>query len=745
MSHQKTIFIVLALLLLLLLASCQEAEPVEVTRIVNVEVPGPPVEVTRIVEVQVPAEAPAVEEPTETTAVALINVPFQAQWAASPHANAESTAFRYWDTADPAEIPTRCAKCHSTTGYLDFLGADGSAAGVVDAPAPLGTVVSCEACHNDVTVDKTSVLFPSGIEIMNLGAEARCMECHQGRSSKLTVDASIENAGLTPEDLDVVSADLGFTNIHYYAAAATQYGKLAMGGYEYNGKSYDARFEHVAPYETCTDCHDSHTLELKLGECSTCHEGLNTQDDLLNVRSLGSLVDYDGDGNISEGIYYEIEGMRAPLFAAIQAYAKQVGELPILYTSARHPYFFGDPNENNTLDEGEVAYNAWTPRLAKAAYNYQVSLKDPGRYAHGGKYIIQLLYDSLEDLNQVLDEPIDMSKMRRIDHGHFAGSETAFRYWDSTGIVPTDCAKCHTAAGLPFFLTNNVNIAQPSSNGLNCASCHDNVTTFSRYIVEQVTFPSGARLTTGDLDSNMCLNCHQGRESTVSVNRLIGDLGPDDTSGSLRFLNIHYFSAASTVFGTEAKGVYEYSGKTYFGRYVHVERFDTCTECHDSHALEVEVNACGICHEGVSTATDLRNIRFNEEGVYVDWDGDGDIEEGISGEIATLTEKLYVALQAYAAATEGVDNIIYDKSSFPYFFIDTNADGVGTPDEVNFGNRYVTWTPRLLRAAYNYQYALKDPGAYAHNPPYIIQVLYDSLEDIGADMTGLSRPVTPTE
>ena len=47
-----------------------------------------------------------------------------------------------------------------------------------------------------------------------------------------------------------------------------------------------------------------------------------------------------------------------------------------------------------------------------------------GRFAHGGKYIIQLLYDSLEDLNMAISEPIDMAAMSRIDHGHFAGSES---------------------------------------------------------------------------------------------------------------------------------------------------------------------------------------------------------------------------------------------------------------------------------------------------------------------------------
>jgi hypothetical protein len=46
----------------------------------------------------------------------------------------------------------------------------------------------------------------------------------------------------------------------------------------------------------------------------------------------------------------------------------------------------------------------------------------------------------------------------------------------------------------------------------------------------------------------------------------------------------------------------------------------------------------------------------------------------------------------------------------------------------------------LLRAAYNYQWVQKDPGAFAHNGKYILQVLYDSIADIGGDVTGLTRP-----
>ncbi len=735
-ERRPLILIGLVLVLgVLLIAACQQQTPVEVTRIVEtevtVEVPGPEVVVTQVV--------------TVTAEPAIAVIPFEAEWMSSGHADATAEAFIHWNEDDPAEVPTGCAKCHSTPGYLDFIGADGSPAGVVDAPAPIGSTVTCAACHNDTAMAMTSVVFPSGIEVTNLGAEARCMQCHQGRASKVTVDERIASAGV-PDD-DTPSEDLGFTNIHYYAAAATQYGHITMGGYEYDGKTYDSRYDHVEGYNTCTGCHNPHTLEIKYEQCTQCHQDLTSAEDLVTIRMPGSLVDYDGDGDMEEGIYDEIEGLRAILYQAMQAYTAEVNGTPIVYDSASYPYFFIDVNGDGQTDADEVngdnRYNVWTGRLAKAAYNYQVSLKDPGRFAHGGKYIIQLLYDSIESLNEKLSTPVDMTNLRRIDHGHFAGSEEAFRHWDAEGmVVPGSCSKCHSAEGLPFFLQEGVTASQPAANGLNCATCHNDLTTFSIYEVQQVTFPSGAQVTFGenDLGSNLCINCHQGRESTASVDQVIGQLPDDEVSDSLRFLNIHYFAAGATVFGTEARGAYEYAGQVYKGRNEHVGAFNSCNECHDTHALEVVVNECADCHENVTSEEDLVNIRYvDDDRPAVDYDGDGDVTEGIAGEIETLRAALYAALQAYAADTVGT-GLLYSSAAYPYYFADVNGDGVADADEINFGNRYVTWTPRLLRAAYNYQYATKDGGAFAHNSQYIIQILYDALADLGAATPTMVRP-----
>src|SRR6185503_3562178 len=79
-----------------------------------------------------PTAAPA-EAPTEAPAPTPepVAVPNLTEWESSAHNAVDTEPFRHWDADDPAEVPTSCAKCHSTAGYQDFLGADGSEANKV--------------------------------------------------------------------------------------------------------------------------------------------------------------------------------------------------------------------------------------------------------------------------------------------------------------------------------------------------------------------------------------------------------------------------------------------------------------------------------------------------------------------------------------------------------------------------------------------------------------------------------------
>jgi hypothetical protein len=480
---------------------------------------------------------------------------------------------------------------------------------------------------------------------------------------------------------------------------------------------------------------------VQFDECTACHAGLESADDLVNIRTLASLVDYDGDGNMEEGVFYEIQTLQEMLMATMQAYATQVVGTGIAYDSLTHPYFFIDGDGSGVAEEGEAVgdnrFATWTPRLLKAAYNYQVSQKDPGRYAHGGKYIVQLLYDSIEDLNGAVSEPVvDLSAAHRIDHGHFAGSEEAFRHWDAEGAVPGSCSKCHSADGLPMFIAEGVTVGESISNGLECTTCHASLETFERYAVEAVEFPSGAVLAFEEPDANLCLNCHQGRAFGGSVDRAVGELADDQLPEEpLRFVNVHYFAAGATLFGSQAHGLYQYEGQEYAGRFEHVGAFDTCVECHDAHALEARIEVCAFCHEAIEQTGNLRDIRWTDDELF-DYDGDGNAEEGIDGEIQTIAEAVYQALVAYTTNTVGTP-IVYSATAYPYFFIDANANGRADASDTE---GYNAFTPRSLRAAYNYQYVQKDPGAFAHNAPYVIQVLYDTLADLGGDVSAMTRP-----
>lgn len=314
-------------------------------------------------------------------------------WLTSPHADFTSEAFRHWDT--DGEIPGTCAVCHSTTGIVDYLGAEPVSAGVLPHTVPVGTTVECAACHNENVVTLDSVLFPNGKSISTPSASAICIVCHQGRTSMDQVDASIAGIGD-----DEVSPDILFVNIHYAAAASTQLGNVVRGAFQYEGRDYAGPFGHVAGLDTCTSCHGAHTTRVELESCTTCHAGAT---DFRAIRTTP--LDILGDENTSTGIGTIIDQLHGQLESAIMTYASEVGGGDIIYSDDAYPYFFNDLNGNGGVDAGEAifpnAYKSWTPRLLRAAYNYQFVAKDSGAFAHNPHYVVQVLIDSIGNLAEV--------------------------------------------------------------------------------------------------------------------------------------------------------------------------------------------------------------------------------------------------------------------------------------------------------------------------------------------------------
>jgi hypothetical protein len=675
------------------------------------------------------------------------DLPFYEDWSQSGHADETSEAFRHWD--DDGVIPASCAKCHSRFGFHDFLGEDGSTPGQVDSDHPTGSVVDCVTCHNSSSLGWTEVEFPSGVVIEDLGREAVCMECHQGRSSTDSVDAAIDAVEPAPETEDSILPDRGFINVHYYPAAATRYGGQVRGGYLYEGQSYDVRFRHVEGAHDCQECHNPHSLQIKIDECSKCHTNVNTLPDTRDIRMESSVViDYDGDGDLTEGLFFEIDGLRTTLYGAIQAYCRDVVGLPIVYDSHSYPYWFNDTNGNGDADPDEVSfgnrYTTFTTRSLKSTYNFQYATKDPGGFAHNGKFIIQIVHDSIQDMNAGLEDnekPTVPFTGVRNDIGHFDGTAEAFRHWDEDGEVSASCAKCHSASeGFVEYLTFGKNTSAEIANGFDCAVCHTTFDTFDLRIVRTVEFPSGYETipALGDqsdpaVQSNLCMTCHQGRISKVQIDEAID-------AGQVRFLNIHYLAAGATLMGNLAKGGYEYDGLEYSGRWPHstTSTNNNCTDCHNplstDHTFRPDdnLNYCKRCHTNIEKFEDIR------VGSDRDYNRNGDTAEPLKDELQSIAADLLERMQEVGRENEAP--LCYDSHGYPYFFNDLNDNGICDPNEANYGNRYQDWTPALVKAAHNYQQSQKEPGAWVHNFRYITQLVIDSYRDLEGDPEKHIRP-----
>jgi hypothetical protein len=163
-----------------------------------------------------------------------------------------------------------------------------------------------------------------------------------------------------------------------------------------------------------------------------------------------------------------------------------------------------------------------------------------------------------------------------------------------------------------------------------------------------------------------------------------------------------------------------------------------------AHSFDVRDNfdkCTNLCHTTAVEPLDIRGNPFFAGALHpLDYDGDGSSTERLADEIADLAAALLAEMQATAAA--GGSSLCYNGHTYPYFFKDTNGDGVCQDSEQSSGNRFAPWSPALMKAAHNYQIFQKEPGAWAHNFDYMAQLLIDSTEDLGGSgaVAGFIRP-----
>ena len=195
------------------------------------------------------------------------------------------------------------------------------------------------------------------------------------------------------------------------------------------------------------------------------------------MSSVG--IDYDGDGNTSEGIYDELVGLRDKAAGAASPVRQGARHADLLFGRTAIPTGSSTPTATAPARPPRRCPRTGSRAGPRAwcgpAYNFQLASKDPGAFAHNAKYVIELLHDAVADVNTGLVAKVDLSKAVRNDVGHFNGASEAARHWDSGEQVDATCSGCHGGQeGFRFYVQYGVGHVVPeTANGLECQTCHD--------------------------------------------------------------------------------------------------------------------------------------------------------------------------------------------------------------------------------------------------------------------------------
>ena len=259
------LFIIVTLLLgvALVLGACAEAEPVEVTRVVevagaevevtrvvevSVDVPGPEVEVTRIVEVLVEPEPEVKEIPDQTKNVA--------DWEGSPHGN----------TYDLGKGPnTYCSRCHSPQNWDPVT--------TVDRPP---NCVTCKMPTDDAVREASTMDFVEEEDWININ----CETCHimegdlsTGQLAWLNVKTGEHEPVHSPNEL-CEKCHLTSAGVSWTGGTGVEH-EVYLGGSAH--KNWAGVLDEERRPEYCVDCHDPHTQQPQ--QCDECHPDVRDSDE----------------------------------------------------------------------------------------------------------------------------------------------------------------------------------------------------------------------------------------------------------------------------------------------------------------------------------------------------------------------------------------------------------------------------------------------------------------------------------
>lgn len=289
------------------------------------------------------------------------------------------------------------------------------------------------------------------------------------------------------------------------------------------------------------------------------------------------------------------------------------------------------------------------------------------------------------------------------------------------------CVRCHTAQGFADFIDGKPAVSTPFET-ITCAACHDPHDATNPHQLRAApiyTLPEGTTITNAGLGA-LCMQCHHSRGGEVEAN--ITNYQLLNTS-----FGTHYSPQGDMVEGVNAVDY----GKFIPSAAHNAAITNVCVGCHmqpvastDPAFTKAGGHSFRMSYEsvvgGVTNLVDKVDVCVKCHGpmasfdmVRQDYDGDGVIA-GVQTEVQSLLNQLTRLLPPSAYRADG--NYV--------------ADGLVKTSVTTRTN----WPTKFLRAAYNWQFVVRDGSLGVHNAPYAVGLIKASIADLtdDADKDGIS-------
>ncbi len=321
------------------------------------------------------------------------------------------------------------------------------------------------------------------------------------------------------------------------------------------------------------------------------------------------------------------------------------------------------------------------------------------------------------------------------------------------GSAPATCITCHDPHDSGASAGHSKNVRQPSVM-TNYSGAGVGVI-FGNVFLDNQPIPS----TSAAGNSSICIFCHQGRESGLTLFK--DKLAAGRTIAGKSFKNAHYLGTAAMLWGANA---YEYAGKLYSVNVSHQQT--NCVGCHmangtepvkaGGHTWNPNGASCNSCHSAITAATDVPGFLNTSRATSSTTNYSGNLASvSVAAQIKDLENYIIKLLAAQTTPA------YYDDSAYPYFHTVPITSANGVPNNHSNATAFIAWTLPVYKAAFNLGIAVKGlPSAAAsptntyvlnaggilvpdssatlvpnnsaavHNYKYIIQLLLDSYTDL---------------